>query len=638
MATVTGGDTSSLSLEIGHGESISQGDFVRIDDTPFIAQVTYLETDGGTYAADATFVGRFPDQAVPEGATVSLANPDIVMQALDIDDEGLHVGDLRGFDAPFHIDPDVAMRKQLGVFGRTGSGKSYTTAVLIEEFLSADKPVIVLDPHGEYASLKVDSDGDPAPYPVTHYAPTEYIPEADRDLDPDAISPGDLVSPGRATILDLVGLGDRRDDVVARLLSELFEARKRREIPPAKVVVEEAHAFAAKQKTPPRSVINSIAKEGRKFEFTLMVVSQRPSDVFHEVRSNLQSLLIHKLTDDTDVGKAVTVAEGLDTGWNAQIRQLETGQCIVAGDLVRSPLFVDVRSRYTMHHGGSDGGAFTPAEYALDPEAVADRQSELDEAVEEATAEQLREQIKRLARRQDVDVDTLTSSGNSDAPDPETSSPDATGLQSEIDRLETELDRACESLDDRGQRIQDLEDRLKDRESRIDELEAELADRRDPQVSQDYNGEAAPNEPSVTDNQSTETPSESSPPSDDDTIERTQADNDPRRRKEVLSRPHIQSALERYRSRLEDLSNAQRSLLQVFAKNGSISLDYAYSQVASSSGDPPSVDPLVRSGFVDALPDGTYVYNIRQQLDNAVGDTLRDGELDYIVDEIEKEI
>lgn len=645
MATVTGGDTNSLALDIGHSESITQGDFVRIDDTPFVAQVTYLETDGGTYAADATFVGRFPDQAVPEGATVSLADPDAVLEALDVDDDGLHIGTIRGFDTPFHIDADTAMRKQLGVFGRTGSGKSYTTAVLIEELLDADKPVVVIDPHGEYASLKIGSDGDPSSYPVTHYAPDEYVPEADRDLDPDAISPTDLVSPGRAAVLDLVGLSERRDEVVARILSDLFEARKRREVPPAKLVVEEAHAFAAKRKTPPRSVINSIAKEGRKFEFTLMVVSQRPSDVFHEVRSNLQSLLIHKLTDDTDVDKAVTVAEGLDSGWGTQIRQLGTGQCIAAGDLVRSPLFVDIRSRNTTHQGGSGGTGFTPAEYALDPEAVADRQSELDEAVEEATAEQLRNQVKRLARRQGVGSDALDADGDDATADGDAAATngDAAQLRSEVERLETEVERLETELDRRDERIGELEERLADREARIEEVEAELADRSAPDAAAgdrdsdrkpaatSTSGASAEQTSEPTTGAAESSPSDAAGHEDDD-------EADPRDRREVLEQPHIRSALDRYRSRLDGLSTDQRRLLQVFAENGSVSLEYARSQASFSADDPPSVNPLVRGGFVDTLPDGSYVYSVRQQLKNAVGDTLRDGELDYVVAALERDI
>jgi DNA helicase HerA-like ATPase len=40
----------------------------------------------------------------------------------------------------------------------TGSGKSYTAAVIMEEMLERDIPLLIIDPHGEYASLKNSND------------------------------------------------------------------------------------------------------------------------------------------------------------------------------------------------------------------------------------------------------------------------------------------------------------------------------------------------------------------------------------------------------------------------------------------------------------------------------------------------
>ena len=56
MATVTNSTTLSLTLEVGHDETLSQGDFVVVEGTSLIAQLSHTETAGGAYSAEATFV------------------------------------------------------------------------------------------------------------------------------------------------------------------------------------------------------------------------------------------------------------------------------------------------------------------------------------------------------------------------------------------------------------------------------------------------------------------------------------------------------------------------------------------------------------------------------------------------------
>ena len=120
------------------------------------------------------------------------------------------------------------MEKQVGVFGRTGSGKSYTAGVLAEELFEYEQPMVIVDPHGEYASLKVKPDGEASDYRVVEYADLEYNPAADRDLDLHSIDPLGLARPGQATVLNLRGVDtERQEDIVATLLDCFANLRQR---------------------------------------------------------------------------------------------------------------------------------------------------------------------------------------------------------------------------------------------------------------------------------------------------------------------------------------------------------------------------------------------------------------------------
>jgi len=75
---------------------------------------------------------------------------------------------------------DITVREHHNFIAGTGgiiSHNSYLTGVIIEELLEEDFPVLVIDPHGEYHSLRSpnpDSD-NPESYPVTEYSPNTDI-------------------------------------------------------------------------------------------------------------------------------------------------------------------------------------------------------------------------------------------------------------------------------------------------------------------------------------------------------------------------------------------------------------------------------------------------------------------------------
>lgn len=132
---------------------------------------------------------------------------------------------------------------------------------------------------------------------------------------------GDLLPEGDANQIAIVDLSlvpsDTLQLVVAVLVRTVMEAleRRRRLEPysqvPVVLVVEEAHALINKRvasrddETVPmdrlcREAFDRVAREGRKFGLSLVVSSQRPSELSETVLSQCNTFLVHRIVNDHD--------------------------------------------------------------------------------------------------------------------------------------------------------------------------------------------------------------------------------------------------------------------------------------------------------------------------------------------------
>ena len=67
---------------------------------------------------------------------------------------GAYIGLLSGHDIKVYVDINSMVQKHLSVLAKTGGGKSYVTGVIIEELMKHNVTTLILDPHGEYGSMK----------------------------------------------------------------------------------------------------------------------------------------------------------------------------------------------------------------------------------------------------------------------------------------------------------------------------------------------------------------------------------------------------------------------------------------------------------------------------------------------------
>ena len=170
----------------------------------------------------------------------------------------------------------------------------------------------------------------------------------------------DLIKPGRAVIFDLSSRIRKRDKdfIVLWLSRKLFGLRWSEEIPPLVMFLEEAHNFipegASHEEAPTKTEFQKIAREGRKFLCSLVVISQRPIRLSTTVLSQCNTHIIMRITNPYDLKHIGQSSEGITGKTEKSLTTLQVGEALVVGEAVRYPVFIDVRKRESWEKKSSD--------------------------------------------------------------------------------------------------------------------------------------------------------------------------------------------------------------------------------------------------------------------------------------------
>lgn len=174
-------------LDVDKARNISNGEQVDIDETviAYINIIGYRDNRG---------LLKVPGNPFRAGEEIYLADEKLIKEVLGLheDEKGAFVGKLRGHDLEVRLDINSIAQKHLSVLAKTGSGKSYTTGIIIEEMMKHDVTTVILDPHGEYASLSkkgnVDTSNEFGVKPrgygdkLTEFSPSPDINQGARPL------------------------------------------------------------------------------------------------------------------------------------------------------------------------------------------------------------------------------------------------------------------------------------------------------------------------------------------------------------------------------------------------------------------------------------------------------------------------
>ena len=154
------------------------------------------------------------------------------------------------------------------------------------------------------------------------------------------------------TIFDLSLISSDVLENVTALIGRLVFSFAQRAIPrgsfPVLLVLEEAHRYVPGNTAVPQprsaAVFERIAKEGRKFGVSLLVASQRPSELSKTLVAQCGTLIAHRIVnpEDQELIRHATPFAGRDV--LRQLPGLANQHAVVLGEAVAAPSYVRVRN------------------------------------------------------------------------------------------------------------------------------------------------------------------------------------------------------------------------------------------------------------------------------------------------------
>lgn len=162
---------------------------------------------------------------------------------------------------------------------------------------------------------------------------------------PDLMS---AVKPGKLIIFDMADITSlwKKRIIVLYFLTRLFELRRTKEIPPVVSFLEEAHQFAPEvEVSATKSIIHTIAREGRKFLCSLVLISQRPVNLSTTALSQCNTHLILRILNPYDLAYIGKSSEGINQETLQMVTSLGVGEGLLVGEAVNYPVFVQIRRK-----------------------------------------------------------------------------------------------------------------------------------------------------------------------------------------------------------------------------------------------------------------------------------------------------
>lgn len=362
------------------------------------------------------------------------------------------------------------------ITGKSGSGKSNTASVLVEELLDRGFPVLIVDTDGEYWGLKEE-------YEILHVGADE---ECDLQVGPEhAGKLAELALEDNVPIiLDVSGYldDDEGDALVRETASELYTKEKKLN-KPFLMLVEECHEYIPEGSVDETGkILIKIGKRGRKRGLGICGMSQRPADVKKSFITQCDWLVWHRLTwdNDTKVVRRVIDAEHEDA-----VQDLADGEGFLMADFLDEDVQrVQVRRKRTFDAGATpDLGEFERPdlksvggdlvgelqEISQREERRQDRIAELEAELDdrEETIEDLRDELEQAEDMSDMAEQfsqaLMSSAGNGGGE----------ALQEKVDEIREEKNARISELQ---QTNEELRDDLREANEELSELRERIGD------------------------------------------------------------------------------------------------------------------------------------------------------------------
>lgn len=211
------------------------------------------------------------------------------------------------------------------ILGVSGSGKSYSAADFMEEFLIKNVPIIVLDAKNEYYTLK-------ELYKITVIGDYKNYDEKLSTSDPEILA--ERIVLGRESMIISLAFADEKVDILkfsTKLMKKLYELEMK-ETYPIMIFIEEAQNYipqypSALQK-PLMEIVKQIALMGRYIGLGAFFISQRPQQLNKGIITQATHMILHKVVYPTDVDIYAELIPFERKVIDSTVSKLPPGKCV----------------------------------------------------------------------------------------------------------------------------------------------------------------------------------------------------------------------------------------------------------------------------------------------------------------------
>jgi hypothetical protein len=118
---------------------------------------------------------------------------------------------------------------------------------------------------------------------------------------------------------------------------------------PVVLILEEAQNYikearSQEQESPSKLVFERIAREGRKYGLSLVIASQRLSDLSKTALSQCNSFIVHRLQNPEDLRYFREIVPEIHSILLEQLPSLPSQTALILGECVRAPMHVKIRT------------------------------------------------------------------------------------------------------------------------------------------------------------------------------------------------------------------------------------------------------------------------------------------------------
>ncbi len=285
--------------------------------------------------------------------------------------------------------------KSIALLGITGSGKTNTAAVLIEEQLLHGLPMTIVDIEGEYWGLKER-------YDLLVVGRSEHS-ELPLTADTAATLAEVSLSRGVSVILDLSDYTqDESYELLIAYFTRLWEVAGTTKCP-YQIILEEAHEWIPQgANTPLKQILTRIALRGRKRGLGIILMSQRSAKVEKDVLTQASLLFLHKVMHPIDIKVYKDLLPLPPARVEEMIGRLQPGGVLILHNhAVQS---ATIRLRHTFHAGSTptmEAGA-QPELKRVDASLLQELQALLASSKQEKTPDTERKHLKRITELESV--------------------------------------------------------------------------------------------------------------------------------------------------------------------------------------------------------------------------------------------